>query len=150
MFHHKHHIALHSFIVIGSKCFGSQDFHKLWKLIVLTTCSRRASFSQTLDLSSYKDLSCLKALHLPHWFIQSLKITRVGEVSHLFNSSDQIRVLTYCVIWGLSKPISWSIIFLLSFDASLFKEFSRGPKELGFWSLIITLLHRWPKLGFWI
>ena len=45
MFHHKHHIALHSYIVMGSKYFGYQVFLNLWKLIVLKSCLKRASLS---------------------------------------------------------------------------------------------------------
>ena len=82
----------------------------------------------------------------------------------ILTQMTKTRVLTQCVTGGLSKSFSWSIIFILSFQTSLFKDFLkklRGirvlkldhhpPTQLAkirVLSLIRSSSTFWCKLGF--
>ena len=130
MFHHEYHIALHSYIVIGSKYFGYQVFLKLWRLIALTSCSSRTLSSKPLDLSSSKVIAYLNIFYPSLWIIRGLKFEIDYKRNHSFDSPVK---LGFCLIkgyWCMSKSYFWSHNTSLTLDISLCKKIGQDAQRI--------------------
>ena len=93
MFHHEYHIALHSYIVMGSKYFGYKVFLKLWRLVALTSCSSRTLSFEPLDLSSSYLIAYLKMFHPSLWILRGFEFVFDYKRESLLWFTSQIRVL---------------------------------------------------------
>ena len=140
MFHHKHHIALHSYIVMGSKYFGYQVFLKLWRLIALTSCSSRTLSSKPLDLSSSKVIAYLKIFYPSLWIIRGLKFVFDYKKNHSFDSPVK---LGFCLIKAIDQCTSLDLEATTShwyLKSLCTRNWSRCPEDLKFWRWFISLL----------
>ena len=151
MFHHKHHIALHSYFMIGLKFFG---FSSPLQAIAVY-CARKWFYGRLI-------ISCI-------WIFQAI-MSYYGSI-HLICIiySSRVKVLQrinvdfICGIhlmklgfWLTVKfefllsqflEVSYSY-YHLSYHGS--KNYSIHSEDLRFWSLIGYLLTQGAKLGFWI
>ena len=140
MFHHEYHIALHSYILMGSKYLGYQVFLKLWRLIALTSCSSRILSSKPLDLSSSKVLAYLKIFYPSLWIIRGLKCVIDYKrttllVHHVKLGFCLIKAIDQCTSIYLEATTShWYLKILCT------RNWPRYPEDLKFWSWFISLL----------
>ena len=142
MFHHEYHIALHSYIVMGSKYFGYLVFLKLLKMTVLTSCSSRILSSKPLDLSSSKVIAYLKIFYPSLWIISGLKFVIDYKKNHYFDSPVKIRVLLDQGYWSMYKSWFGSYNISLVFGKSLYKKLAKMPRRFE----VLKMVHQSPKI----